>query len=107
MKADASWVPSFYFVVLKKCFRSTLKLKTNSQDCQGPGQCQLTARWKWFYRASATTWPGADPVLELLLEARQCFFWARDQLYIEGASTGPTIFSTDKKKTIYSQPEAF
>ena len=82
-------------------------MDANSQDCQGPGQCRLTARWKWFYRASATTWPGADPVLELLLEARQCFFWARDQLYIKGFSTGPAIFSTDKKKTIYSQPEAF
>ena len=64
-----------HFIFLsKKVFRNTLKLETISQDCQGPGQCRLTARWKWFYRASATTWPGADPVLELLLEARQCFF---------------------------------
>ena len=72
-KADASWMGSIilFFFFLRKCFQNTLKLETNSQDCQGPGQCRPTARWKWFYRASATTWPGADPVLELLLEARQ------------------------------------
>ena len=49
-----------------------------------PGKCHHMARCRPCFRTSI----GSQTMF---------FFWALDQLYIEGVSTGPAIFSTDKK----------